>query len=93
MTFRITADHGNEALKDMHFPMLMAQMLETLKAEAAYFSTVPGGKSGYFVCEAEGSSDPVILDAFQRYFGVVPALSAEQMIQSLEESQALAVAA
>jgi hypothetical protein len=66
MKVKIPNPHGNELLKNPHqFGATMKQLLEEVKAEAAYFTTIDGCRGGYVVVNLDDAVDiPKIAEPF-----------------------------
>lgn len=62
---RIPNEPGNEQIRDPQFGMKMKQVLEEVKAEQAYFTTVDGYRGGYIVVNVTDASQlPQIAEPF-----------------------------
>jgi len=57
MKVQIPTDAGNAAIKDGSLPQIVGGALATLKAEAAYFTTEDGMRTGLIFFEMADSSD------------------------------------
>jgi hypothetical protein len=57
MTLQIPTDAGNAAIKDGSLPQIVGRALEALKAEAAYFTSTDGMRTGLIFFEMADSSD------------------------------------
>ncbi len=57
MRASIPAEAGNRAIKDGTLPQIVGKTLETLKAEAAYFTTMDGDRTMIAVFDLKASSD------------------------------------
>lgn len=49
MMIQIPVERGNQALKDGSLPRVMREALDTLKPEAAYFTTIEGQRTALIV--------------------------------------------
>jgi hypothetical protein len=56
ITCRIPVEKGNELAKDGSFDLTIHSIIEELKPEAAYFSELEGGRSGYIVVNMDDAS-------------------------------------
>ena len=54
---KIPNPYGNELLKNPQFGMKMKEVLEEVKAEAAYFTTIDGCRGGYVVVNMNDASE------------------------------------
>ena len=62
---KIPNPYGNELLKNPQFGMKMKEVLEEVKAEAAYFTTIDGCRGGYVVVNMNDASEiPAIAEPF-----------------------------
>jgi hypothetical protein len=57
MTVQIPTAAGNEAIKDGSLPRIVGASLDALNAEAAYFTTRDGMRTGLIFFEMTDSSD------------------------------------
>ncbi len=57
MTVQIPTKAGNAAIKDGSLPQIIGKALETLKAEAAYFTSKEGMRTGLIFFDMAESSD------------------------------------
>ena len=57
MKVQIPTDAGNAAIKDGSLPQLVGNAIGAVKAEAAYFTTEGGMRTGLIFFEMEDSSD------------------------------------
>ncbi len=57
MTVQIPTESGNAAIKDGSLPQVVGRALETLKAEAAYFTSTDGMRTGLIFFEMADSSE------------------------------------
>jgi hypothetical protein len=57
MTVKIPTDAGNAAIKDGSLPQIVGKALETLKAEAAYFTASDGMRTGLIFFDMADSTD------------------------------------
>lgn len=65
MKISIPNEHGNKLLTDPKFATKMQKLLEEVKAEAAYFTTVNGCRGGYAVVNLNDASEiPGIAEPF-----------------------------
>jgi hypothetical protein len=56
LTFSINPEKGDQMIKEGRVGETMASILEELKPEAAYFTTVEGTRGGYLVVNMEDAS-------------------------------------
>ena len=65
MKLRIPIEAGNKSLRDPDFGAKMQRVLEEIKAEAAYFTTMDGQRGGYVVVSMDDASQiPAIAEPF-----------------------------
>lgn len=65
MKIRIPNETGNENLRDPQFGKKMQEALSEIKAEAAYFTTVNGGRGGYIIVNMDDASQiPAVAEPF-----------------------------
>lgn len=65
MKLRIPNEAGNKSLRDPDFGAKMQRVLEEVKAEAAYFTTMNGQRGGYVVVSMDDASQiPAIAEPF-----------------------------
>jgi len=57
MTVQIPTEAGNAAIEDGSLPQIVGNALEALKAEAAYFTSTDGMRTGLIFFEMADSSD------------------------------------
>ena len=57
MTVQIPTEAGNAAIKDGSLPQIVGTTLEALKAEAAYFTSTDGMRTGLIFFDMADSSD------------------------------------
>ena len=57
MTVQIPTEAGNAAIRDGSLPQIVGTTLEALKAEAAYFTSTDGMRTGLIFFEMADSSD------------------------------------
>jgi hypothetical protein len=86
----IPADAGNKAVKDGTIQKVMAETIERLRPEAAYFLAEEGMRSGMFVFDLKDSSDiPSIAEPFFAGFNAAveftPVMNAEDLKKGLEK--------
>ena len=84
MKVQIPTDAGNAAIKDGSLPQLVGNALGAVKAEAAYFTTEGGMRTGLIFFEMESSSDiPQPPNPSSRGLGAkitfAPVMNAEEM--------------
>ncbi|HEX9784921.1 MAG TPA: hypothetical protein VGA56_19605 [Opitutaceae bacterium] len=62
---RIPIEAGNTALRDPDFGKKMNELLASIKAQAAYFTTVDGQRGGYVAVDMKDASElPAIAEPF-----------------------------
>lgn len=65
LKFNIPTDAGNATLRDPQFGAKMQQLLNDIKAEAVYFTTVNGQRGGYAVIQMDDASQiPAVAEPF-----------------------------
>jgi hypothetical protein len=65
MKVQIPQPHGNSLLRDPQFGHKMQKVLEEVKAESAYFTTIDGCRGGYVVVNMNDASEiPKIAEPF-----------------------------
>jgi hypothetical protein len=65
MKVQIPNPYGNELLKDPQFGAKMQKVLEEVKAESAYFTTIDGCRGGYVIVNMNDASEiPRIAEPF-----------------------------
>ena len=57
MKVQISAEAGNRAIKDGSLPEIIRKTLETVQAEAAYFTAVDGKRTMFAVFDLKAASD------------------------------------
>jgi hypothetical protein len=57
MEFTFPVDAGNDAIKEGRIGKVLQALLETTKAEAAYFHTPGGDRGGFIVFDMKDPSD------------------------------------
>lgn len=84
MTVQISTEAGNAAIKDGSLPQIMGHALESLKAEAAYFTSEEGMRTALiFFDMAEASDIPPAAEPF--FMGLdakitfAPVMNADEM--------------
>jgi hypothetical protein len=85
----IPATPGSEALKNGSLPRIIQSTLETLKPEAAYFTTENGKRTAFIFFELKSQSDiPSIAEPFFSGMGAevtfTPAMNAEDLKAGLQ---------
>jgi hypothetical protein len=93
MKVQIPTDAGNAAIKDGTLGQTMATSLEALKAEAAYFTTEDGMRTGFLFFEMNDSSN--IPPAAEPFFlglnasiTLSPVMNAQEMQAGVAEATA-----
>lgn len=62
---KIPNAHGNELIKDPEFGTKMKRVLDEVKAETAYFTTIDGCRGGFIVVNMNDAADiPKIAEPF-----------------------------
>lgn len=65
LSVRIPNDAGNAALSDPDFGKKMNELLASIKAQAAYFTSMNGQRGGYIIVDMQDASDlPAIAEPF-----------------------------
>jgi hypothetical protein len=59
MKVRIPVDKGNEGIKGPAFGQTMKKILEEIRAEAAYFSTIDGQRGAFVVVNLDSTSEMI----------------------------------
>jgi hypothetical protein len=86
----IPADSGNKAIQDGTIQRVIADTMERLRPEAAYFFADEGMRSGMFVFDLKDSSDiPSIAEPFFAGFNAAvefqPVMNADDLKKGLEK--------
>jgi hypothetical protein len=86
----IPADSGNKGIQDGTIQRVIADTMERLRPEAAYFLAEEGMRSGMFVFDLKDSSDiPSIAEPFFAGFNAAveftPVMNAEDLKKGLEK--------
>jgi hypothetical protein len=86
----IPAESGNKAVQDGTIQKVMADTMERLRPEAAYFLAEQGKRSAMFVIDLKDSSDiPSIAEPFFAGFNAAveftPVMNAEDLKKGLEK--------
>lgn len=72
----IPVDGGNAAIKNGSLPKIMAETMDKLKPEAAYFTSDNGERTAFFVIDMADPSDlPAIAEPFFMGFNARVSLS------------------
>ncbi len=84
MTVQIPTEAGNAAIKDGSLPQIVGTALEALKAEAAYFTSTDGMRTGLIFFEMADSSEiPPAAEPFFQGLGASvtfsPVMNADEM--------------
>jgi hypothetical protein len=84
MTVQIPTEAGNAAIKDGSLPQILGSALEALKAEAAYFTSTDGMRTGLIFFEmADSSGIPPAAEPFFQGLGAnvtfSPVMNADEM--------------
>ena len=95
MRVQIPTEAGNAAIKDGSLPQIVGRALEALKAEAAYFTTTDGMRTGLIFFEMEDSSDiPAAAEPFFIGLGakitLAPVMNADEMRAGVAKAMAAA---
>jgi hypothetical protein len=95
MTVQIPTEAGNAALKDGSLPQIVASALEALKAEAAYFTSTDGMRTGLIFFEMADSSEipPAAEPFFQGLNAKItfsPVMTADEMRAGVGKAMAAA---
>jgi hypothetical protein len=86
MKVRIPTGPGNDAIKDGSLPRIMASSIGALKAEAAYFTSEDGMRTGLIFFDMNDSSD--IPPAAEPFFMGLNAEITFSPVMNAEEMQA-----
>ena len=86
MTVQIPTQAGNAAIKDGSLPEIVGKALEGLKAEAAYFTSREGMRTGLIFFEMADSSD--IPSAAEPFFLGLDARITFEPVMNAEEMRA-----
>jgi hypothetical protein len=84
MKVQIPTEAGNAAIKDGSLPEIVGKALETLKAEAAYFTSEEGNRTALIFFDMADSSDiPPAAEPFFMGLGAkitfAPVMNADEM--------------
>jgi len=84
MRVTIPVDHGNKAIKDGSLPKIIQSLLQDVKPEAAYFTTLDGLRTGFMVFDLKDSTDiPRITEPLFQGFNAtvqfVPVMNADDL--------------
>ncbi len=95
MTVQIPTEAGNAALKDGSLPQIVGNALEALKAEAAYFTSTDGMRTGLIFFEMADSSEipPAAEPFFQGLNAKItfsPVMTADEMRAGVGKAMAAA---
>ncbi len=95
MTVQIPTASGNDAIRDGSLPKIIGGVLEELKAEAAYFTTRDGMRTGLIFFEMADSSDiPPAAEPFFMGLGanitLEPVMNADEMRAGVGKAMAAA---
>jgi hypothetical protein len=90
MRVTIPVDHGNKAIKDGSLPKIIQSLLQDLRPEAAYFTTLDGLRSGFIVFDLKDSNDlPRIAEPLFQGFNAtvqfVPVMNADDLKAGLNK--------
>ena len=88
MTITIPVKAGNQAIKDGALPKTMADALERLRPEAAYFFTENGARTALMVIDVKDPSEiPAIVEPFFMEFNaavqLTPVMNADDLKKGL----------
>ena len=86
MTVQIPTEAGNAAIKDGSLPQILGSTLEALKAEAAYFTSTDGMRTGLIFFDMADSSD--IPPAAEPLFHGVGAKITSSPVMNVDEMRA-----
>ncbi len=95
MRIQIPVERGNETLKDGSLPRVMREALDTLKPEAAYFTTIEGQRTALIVFDMkEASLMPKIAEPFfmklDARVDLAPVMNAQDLESGLKQVAELA---
>jgi hypothetical protein len=84
----IPAEPGNAAIKSGRLPQVIAESMERLKPEAAYFTADKGARTAYFFIDLKDQSDiPRIAEPFFMEFNAsvefMPVMNADDLKKGL----------
>jgi hypothetical protein len=84
LTVQIPTEAGNAAIKDGSLPRIVGNALESLKAEAAYFTDTDGMRTGLIFFEMADSSEiPPAVEPFFQGLGakirLSPVMNADEL--------------
>jgi len=84
MTVQIPTEAGNAAIKDGSLPQIVGHALDSLRAEAAYFTSIDGMRTALIFFDMHDSSDiPPAAEPFFLELGAKitfsPVMNAEEM--------------
>jgi len=87
----IPVDAGNKAIQDGSLPKIMADTLERLKPESAYFYTDRGVRTGILIVDFNDVSEiPVIAEplfmGFNAAVEFIPVMNAEELKKGLSKA-------
>ena len=90
MRVTIPVDHGNKAIKDGSLPKIIQSLLQDVKPEAAYFTTLDGLRTGFMVFDLKDSTDiPRITEPLFQGFNAtvqfVPVMNADDLKTGLNK--------
>jgi len=90
MRVTIPVDHGNKAIKDGSLPKIIQSLLQDVKPEAAYFTTLDGLRTGFMVFDLKDSTDiPRITEPLFQGFNAtvqfVPVMNADDLKAGLNK--------
>ena len=70
LKLKMSLEQGNKAISDPQFGQKMSELLSTIKAEAAYFTTICGNRGAYIVLNINDASEiPGIAEPFFLWLG------------------------
>jgi hypothetical protein len=91
MMMRVQVDSavGSKAIKDGTLPRVIQSTMERFKPEAAYFTSVDGQRTGYFVLDiADVSQIPMIAEPLfmelEAKIDIIPVMNAEDLAKGLQ---------
>jgi len=90
MRVTIPVDHGNKAIKDGSLPKIIQSLLQDVKPEAVYFTTLDGLRTGFMVFDLKDSTDiPRITEPLFQGFNAtvqfVPVMNADDLKAGLNK--------
>ena len=87
MKVKIPNAHGNEVMKDPEFGTKMKRVLDEVKAEEAYFTTIDGCRGSFIVVNMSDSTQmPLLAEPFYLWLNAdvdfIPVMTAKELSQA-----------